>query len=399
MSLPPYRNRLPGQPNNSSVQAIDSTVIYIDISAAVHSKAGLGRYSERLAGSLLARDPDRYALFYNRGGGGHYPDSLPLEARRREVTWGYKPWRMAVLLGHLSRVSFNRLIPGAELFHSTEHLLLPLRAIPTVLTVHDLIYKIFPDYHKRLNYWYLNRAMPLYCERASAIIAVSEASKRDLVKFYNIDPAKVTVVYEAAATHFTSPTPAGINQVRRKYDLPERFLLHLGTIEPRKNLTRLLKAFQILRRSYPDLHLLLAGSRGWLFEDFFTRINAESLQHVVRALGWVPDEDLPAIIGAATLAVQPSLYEGFGLPLLEHMACGQVVAASDSSSHPEVGGEAAAYFDPTDSSEMAAVISRLLTDREEYEHRRMLSLQQAARFSWERTARETAGVYDRLLGK
>jgi len=136
-------------------------VNYIDISAAVHSKAGLGRYSERLAGALLARDPSRYALFYNQGGEGRYPDSLPAGASRRVVNWGYKPWRMAVLLGHLGRVSFNRLVPDAGVFHSTEHLLLPLRGVPTVLTVHDLIYKLFPDYHKRLNYWYLNRAMPL----------------------------------------------------------------------------------------------------------------------------------------------------------------------------------------------------------------------------------------------
>jgi alpha-1,3-rhamnosyl/mannosyltransferase len=116
-------------------------------------------------------------------------------------------------------------------------------------------------------------------------------------------------------------------------------------------------------------------------------------------LGWVPDEDLPAVIGAAALAVQPSRYEGFGLPILEHMACGQVVAASHSSSHPEVGGEAAAYFDPADAEEMAAVIGRLLADRDEYRQRQALGLAQAARFSWERAARETAAVYDRLLGK
>ena len=369
---------------------------YIDISAAVHSKAGLGRYSERLAGALLARDPSRYALFYNQGGEGRYPDSLPAEASRRVVNWGYKPWRMAVLLGHLGRVSFNRLVPDAGVFHSTEHLLLPLRNVSTVLTVHDLIYKLFPDYHKRLNYWYLNRAMPLYVERASAIIAVSEATKRDLVRFYQVDPAKVTVVYEAAATHFKPPSPAGIDHVRRQYDLPERFLLHLSTIEPRKNLMRLLDAFQILRQSFPDLHLLLAGGRGWLYDDFFARIEAEGLGEAVRPLGWVPDEDLPAVIGAAALAVQPSLYEGFGLPILEHMACGQVVAASDSSSHPEVGGEAAAYFDPEDVEEMAAVIGRLLADRNEYEQRRELGLRQAARFSWERAARETEQVYNRV---
>lgn len=373
-------------------------MIYVDISAAVHGKAGLGRYSERLAGALLARRPGRYGLFYNQGAGGQFPASLPADAPRRAVRWGYKPWRMAVLLGQMARLPFNRLVPGVELFHSTEHLLLPLRGAPTVLTVHDLIYKLFPEYHKSLNYHYLVRAMPLFCARATAIIAVSEATKRDLVKFYGVDPAKVTVVYEAAATHFTPPPPARIADVRTRYTLPERFLIHLSTIEPRKNLMRLLDAFQILRRSFPDLHLLLAGGRGWLYDEFFARIAAEGLGEVVRPLGWVPDDDLPAVIGAAALAVQPSLYEGFGLPILEHMACGQVVAASDASSHPEVGGAAAAYFDPTDVDGMAAVIARLLTDRGEYEQRRALGMAQAARFSWERAAAETEAVYDRVLG-
>jgi alpha-1,3-rhamnosyl/mannosyltransferase len=116
-------------------------------------------------------------------------------------------------------------------------------------------------------------------------------------------------------------------------------------------------------------------------------------------LGWVPDDDLPAVLAAADLAVQPSLYEGFGLPILEHMACGQVVAASSSSSHPEVGGEAAAYFDPQNVEEMTAVLHRLLTDKEEYRHRQQLGLKQAAQFSWQRAAKETIAIYDQLLQK
>ena len=372
-------------------------MIYVDISAAVHSRAGLGRYCEQMAGALLARDPDRYVLFHNQGRDGRFPSSLPARAPRRSVGLGYKPWRMAILLGHYGGIPFNRLIPGAQLFHATEHLLMPLSGIPTILTVHDLIFRLFPDYHKKLNYWYLNRAMPLFCRKATAIIAVSEASKRDLVRSYDVDPAKVTVVYEAAAAHFKPPAPAGIAHARHTYHLPERFLLHLGTIEPRKNLMRLLDAFQILRRSMPELHLLLAGAKGWLYDEFFARIEAEGIADVVRPLGWVPDSELPAVVGAASLAVQPSLYEGFGLPILEHMACGQVVAASNSSSHPEVGGEAAAYFDPENIDEMAAVILRVLTDKEEHDHRQTLGVRQAAKFSWQRAAEETTAVYERLL--
>lgn len=372
-------------------------LIYVDVSAAVHSRAGLGRYSERLAAALIAQQPGRYGLFHNFGRGAQFPSSLPTDVPRRSVNLGYKPWRMAVLLGHLGRIPFNRLVPDARLFHSTEHLLLPLRGVPTVLTVHDLIYKLFPAYHKKLNYWFLNQAMPLFCRRAAAIIAVSEASKQDIVKQYGIAPSKITVVYEAASDHFKPPSPARIAAVRHDYRLPERFLIHLSTIEPRKNLNRLLAALRALRQSFPDLCLVLVGGKGWLYDDFFAKIEADGLRDAVQVLGWVPDEDLPAVIAAADLAVQPSLYEGFGLPILEEMASGQVVAASGSSSHPEVGGEAAAYFDPYHLEEMVAVISRLLNHREEYEHRRQLGRQQAAQFSWERAARETTTVYDRLL--
>src|SRR5690606_26501678 len=180
-----------------------------------------------------------------------------------------------VLLGHLLRLGFNRLVPEAQLFHSTEHLLLPLHRVPTVLTVHDLIYKLYPEYHKRLNYWYLNLAMPLFCRRASAIIAVSQATKRDIVHYYSVEDAKIYVVHEAAAEHFRPQPAQELARVRQAYQLPQQYLLHLSTLEPRKNLLRLLDALQVLRSQYPELKLVLAGSKGWLFDELFARIRDE----------------------------------------------------------------------------------------------------------------------------
>jgi glycosyltransferase involved in cell wall biosynthesis len=374
-------------------------MIYVDISAAVHARAGLGRYSENLAHALIAAQPDRFGLFYNQGQDGRFPPSLPTNIPTKSIRWGYKPWRMAVLLGQWSRVGFNRLMPDAELFHSTEHLLMPLRGVPTVLTIHDLIPKLFPAYHKKLNYWYLNAAMPLYCRRADAIVAVSQTTRQDIVTQFGINPAKIHVVYEAPASHFQPVSPARVSQIRQTYDLPDRFLVHLSTIEPRKNLNRLLDALKALRHSFPTLSLVLAGGKGWLTNSFFAKIEADGLQDAVKVLGWVPDEDLPAVLAAADLAVQPSLYEGFGLPILEHMASGQVVAASNAGPHPEVGGEAAAYFDPKNVGEITAVIRRLLTDKEEYQHRQQLGFMQVKKFSWERAARETIAIYDTLLGR
>jgi glycosyltransferase involved in cell wall biosynthesis len=241
--------------------------------------------------------------------------------------------------------------------------------------------------------------MPLFCRRATAIIAVSAATRQDLVTHYGLNAAKIRVIHEAAAPHFRPPFAEDIARVRQRYDLPDRFLIHLGTIEPRKNLDRLVDALHIVRRTEPDLGLILVGSRGWLTEGFFRRLASEGLENIVRPLGWVPDGDLPAVIGAAALGVQPSLYEGFGLPILEQMGCDQVVAASNRGSHPEVGGEAAAYFDPDDTEEMAATIGRLLANRDEYAARVALGRVQAARFSWARAAGETAQLYDELLAE
>lgn len=369
---------------------------YIDVSAAAHSRAGLGRYSENMARALAEARPGQVALFHNLGKEGTRPASLR-HLPARQVNWGYKPWRLAVWLAHLAGLSFNRLVPEATLFHSTEHLLMPLHGVPTVLTVHDLIFKLFPEHHKKLNYWYLNLAMPLFCRRATAIVAVSQATKRDVVEQYGVDPAKIRVVYEAPAAHFSPPPPAKLSQVRQQYSLPDNYLIHLSTIEPRKNLLRLLDALHTLRQTFPTLSLVLAGGRGWLYDAFFAKIEAMGLQSAVQLLGWVPDEDLPAILAAASLAVQPSLYEGFGLPLLEQMASGQVVAASNSSSHPEVGGGAAAYFNPTNTEEMITTLHRLLTDRDEYAHRRQLGLEHARQFTWQRAAQETIAVYESLL--
>ncbi|MFN2188641.1 MAG: glycosyltransferase family 4 protein, partial [Candidatus Promineifilaceae bacterium] len=310
----------------------------------------------------------------------------------------YKPWRMLVYLANAAHLSFEWLVPQVELYHSTEHLLFPMRHTPTILTVHDLIFKLYPEHHKRLNYWYLSLALPLFCQRATKIIAISEATKRDLVEHYGISPGKIHVIYEAADPLFMSPLPEDLARVRQKYSLPERYLLHLSTVEPRKNLDRLVDALLVLRQEYSDLNLVLVGGRGWLCDAFYRRIESEQLSSFVRALGWVEDGDLPAVIGAASAAVQPSLYEGFGLPVLEHMACGQVVAASSSSSHPEVGGDAAVYFDPESVEQMVQAIRGLLNNKEERPKRRQLGFEQAAKFSWEKAAAETMHLYDQVIG-
>lgn len=371
-------------------------MIYIDISPAVHSRAGMGRYAEKIADEVAKKR--KVTLFHNQGKGAFVPSSLAhLPAYR--INAGYKPWRMAVLLSQLAPMplfSLDKKMPDATIFHATEHLLPLVQTIPTVITIHDIIPHLFPDYHKKLNYWYLNVAMPLYCRRANAIVTVSEASKNDLMTYFKLPAEKIHVIPEAASDDFFQPEQSEVERVARKYRLPDEYLVHVSTIEPRKNLHRLVDALLILRQSHKDLKLVLVGAKGWLVDDFFQRLEDERLTDIVILPGWIEDEDLPGVIAGAKLGVQPSLYEGFGLPILEQMSCGQVVASSNSSSLPEVGGEAAAYFDPTNTEEMAAVVDRLLTSSDEYRQRQAMGLEQAKKFSWEKAAAETMEVYDQV---
>jgi glycosyltransferase involved in cell wall biosynthesis len=380
-------------------------MIYVDVSAAVHRRAGLGRYAESLTRALVDRHAggaggaggeQPYALFYNRERG-IAPLSGLEHLRASTVALGYKPWRMLVWLGQLAHAGFDRLLPDGALFHATEHLLLPLRSVPSVLTVHDLIFRHLPEHHKPLNRRYLNLTLPLYCRRATHIIAISECTRRDLTAAYNLPPEKVTVIHEAADPRFQPQTPHRVIAVRQHYGLPERYILFVGTIEPRKNLTRLLHAFEALHRDDLCDGLVIVGKRGWLYGSFFAELERSPVRDAVVLPGYVPDEELPAIYAGARALAFPSLYEGFGLPALEAMACGAPVACSGTSSLPEVGGDAALYFDPNSEDSIADTLRQLLSEPDLRSELAQRGLERAAQFSWDRAAEETKAVYDAVM--
>jgi glycosyltransferase involved in cell wall biosynthesis len=372
--------------------------IYLDVSAAVHRRAGLGRYAESLARALAAAHPERLGLFYNQEKGVEPLAGLAY-LPCRTIALGYKPWRMLIWLGQLGRVGLDRLLANAELFHATEHLLLPLRSIPAVLTVHDLIFRHLPAHHKPLNRWYLNATMPLYCRRADHIIAVSENTRRDLVTAYGVPEEKVTVILEAADPRFYPRSAEMVTAARERYGLPPRYLLFVGTIEPRKNLSRLLAAFETVHADRLTDGLVIVGRPGWLYDSFFAALEASPVRDAVVLPGYVVDEDLPAVYAGAQALVFPSLYEGFGLPVLEAMACGTPVVTSRASSIPEVGGDAALYFDPASVGEMAETIRAMLCDPTTGEEKREQGLTRAAQFSWQRVAAETWDVYGAVVNR
>ena len=242
--------------------------------------------------------------------------------------------------------------------------------------------------------------MPRFLGRAQAVIAVSEFTKRDAIRLYGLRDDKITVIYEGVHPRFVLSSPAQVAAIRRTYHLPEHVILYTGTIEPRKNLARLLEAYARLR-SQPglpgDLKLVIVGKKGWLYQPFFDRLGQLGLQDEVIFPGFVPGEDLPALYGAANVFAYPSLFEGFGLPVLEAMACGTPVVCSTSSSLPEVAGDAALLVDPADTAGLANALQRVLSDSSLRSSLSARGTMQAARFTWEQAARATVAVYEHVM--
>ncbi len=371
--------------------------VTIDLSPAVHQKAGLGRYARTLAEHLVAQDQlNAYEAFAFAPAAW---DNLPASLRalpRAQVPLTARSWRMSVWLAHALGMSFDRWMPRADLFHATEHLLPPFKHVRTVFTLHDLIFRFFPEYHLPLNRWFLTGAMPYFLKRADAIIAVSECTKRDAIRLYNLPPEKISVIYEGVSPTLCPQAPEQVARVRSQYAQNQPFILFVSTIEPRKNIPRLVDALHVLNQQGLPHRLLVAGRKGWLYQGVFEHVRTTGMESRVEFLDYVPDSDVAALLTACDAFVFPSLYEGFGLPPLEALACGAPVVCSNTSSLPEVVGDAALLFNPTDVGEMAMAIERAVTDSSLREQLRARGPAQAARFSWERAARETLDIYRRI---
>ncbi len=323
------------------------------------------------------------------------------------------PWDLSALAGERVQVVDVPLSPfslrqqwavprllarrGADLYHSPYYLMPYRPGVPTVLTVHDLIPLLFPRQSTLQARLLFRWTTALALRTARQVIAVSEATLRDLQRHFHIPADRVSVVPEAPDPAFYPRPPTEVEALRRKYALPDSFVLYVGSNKPHKNLTRLMEAWAQITEHRIRNTLVLAGPWDPRYPE--PRLLAERLGlQNIRWLGPVPEADLPALYSAADLFVFPSLYEGFGLPVLEAMACGVPVVCSDTSSLPEVAGDAALWVDPNDVQALAAAITELLTSPARRAEMREKGFQQAARFSWERTATLTLEGYRGVVG-
>jgi glycosyltransferase involved in cell wall biosynthesis len=287
----------------------------------------------------------------------------------------------------------------ADVYHSP-YTLMPYRTpVPSVLTLHDLIPIVYPEHRSGWSQLSVRLATRLALWAADRVVVVSESTQKDLLDHFNVAASRVSVIPEAPDPTFY-PRPAhAVEDLRARYDLPDHFALYLGSNEPRKNLTRLIEAWARVVDEDPEAVLVVAGQ--WLPDHEAPRTRADALDlgaSNLRWLGAIPGDDLACLYTAATMFVFPSLYEGFGLPPLEAMACGTPVACSDVSSLPEVVGDAAVTFDPTRVDAIAEALLRLWTSPNLLMDLWARGIRRAQRFRWADAARQTIALYRELAG-
>lgn len=375
-------------------------LIGIDATALPEKPSGAGIYIQQLIRALAALDYpagfDPQYLVFARPSAPELIGAPPSPRLRYELIPDLPPWRrllweQTVLPGLARRT-------GIDLLHSL-HYTRPWRLpCPSLVTLHDLTFFLFPHLHT-LPKRYFFRLMIHYSARTAAgLLAVSESTRQDAIRLLGLAPQRIQATPLGVDPEFRPVTdPAQRAAVRQRYQLPESFILYVGVLEPRKNLPALLQAFrQAVDRGLPH-QLVIAGKMGWMTEQFFELLDQLELRSRVHLTGYVAPADLPVVYNLAQVFVYPSIYEGFGLPVLEAMACGTPVITSNISSMPEIAGVAGLLLPPGDVPALADALLGLLGDPAERRRRSALGLQRAAEFTWQRTARLTAQVYQELL--
>ncbi|MBN1639933.1 MAG: glycosyltransferase family 4 protein [Anaerolineae bacterium] len=383
--------------------------IGIDYTSAAHQGAGIGRLTRNIVRALSEIDEQNEYTLLVRGRDLPYPppvphprnvaSGIPNDNVREVRTWIDERWWHRVWHRLRLPIPVEWLVGAVDLFHSPDFTLPPVQGrTRTLVTVHDLSFLHLPDCFQPSLLEYLVAHVPRAVARAHCVIADSESTRRDLVDAYGVPPGRVVVIYPAVEPRFRplDDQPA-LARVRERYQLPQRFILSLGTIQPRKNYTGLIEAFA--RLGDPELSLVIVGGRGWLYDDVFAAVREHRLEERVCFPGYVADEDVPALYNLASVFALPSLYEGFGIPPLEAMACGTPVVVANNSSLPEVVGDAGLLVETRDTEALADALDRLLRDAALRRALTAAGLVRARAFTWRRSAEQLLATYERVHGE
>jgi len=355
-----------------------------------NTRSGVGNYIVNLTLELAKNNNIKIIGFGNNPVFGNLPHITPRYPFGMYITF---LWSQVLSLQ-------KGILQEFDIIHNPGHFsLLNKPGKHYICTIHDITQILYPQYHPRWRTMYSRFTIPRLVKYSDKIIAVSLQTKKDLISCYHIPEDKIIVIYEGASKEFKKIDIQTVDAIRRKYNLNDPFILFIGNLEPRKNIPTLIRAFSRCRKQYPDLNLVIAGRKGWMYGEIFTTIRELHLEHSIIFLDYVPHEDLPALYNAASVFVFVPFYEGFGLPVLEAMQCGTPVITTNVSSLPEIVGEGGCMVDPSDVTGLAEKITGLISDETIRAENIRYNLLRCQQFSWEKCAQQTAEVYEEVCNK
>jgi glycosyltransferase involved in cell wall biosynthesis len=379
--------------------------VYYNIQPLIGNRTGVGWYTNKIMDNIVHEHISKEGLCFDFLGRNQIHEqfkNFPIDNLNINR---FIPSKVYKFLNGYFSLHYDWFFPRGDLYHFFNFVTPSIsRRKKVIITVHDMVYKILPETVNEKTLYILNRDLERSIKRADAIITVSENSKKDLMKFHNVDQQKIHVIPPGIDYDFYQPgqnISSELHQkIQEKYSLPDHYLLYLGTIEPRKNIVSIVDAYSLLSDEIRDKYkLVIAGGIGWKSKSIMKKISNSSCSDSIIITGYVDESDKPYIYGKASVFVFPSLYEGFGMPIIEAMASGTAVVTSDNSSLPEAGGTAAQYTDALDVKGISNLITKILVDDTFRTQCIKDGIEHTKNFSWKDSADKTIAVYEKLLGK
>jgi glycosyltransferase involved in cell wall biosynthesis len=370
--------------------------IVIDIQPIFKYKTGIGWYTQKLLKQLNSNEIIFEGHGFNFLNRNNIQNDLANLKFKNKIN-SLMPYGIYRRIWHYLPISYNALFDSnADIFHFFNYIVPPKIKGKVIVTVYDMVYKLYPETMTKRNYKRLDKELKRSVDRADKIITISENSKNEIIKFLNVDATKIEIVYPGIdRINYTKKySNDEINKVKKKYKLPSKYILYLGTLEPRKNIVRIIESYSKLKTQINEqIYLVIAGKKGWMYEEIFKKVESLGLENDVIFTGYVDEIDKHLLYKMSEVFVFPSLYEGFGMPVLEAMAAGVPVITSNTSALPEVVGDAGILINPNDVEELANAMKKVLEDKDLKQKLIKKGLTQSLKFSWEKSARKLLEIY------